>query len=904
MPLLFIVPLLLLFTASPCLAQLSKGFQLLLNRGLQLQPLSQDDCYLHLDTVSNAHYTAIQWNNSPGAHSSRPEWMGPAPGYLWSRWAWDETQMPPQTSTPQDGSEVPYMPQLFALQLGDEWNLNDATRRTQLVDWFNAVRSSFTNVILYHNNWGSQIGDAELADFYTRAQPDLLCFDTYPWQSVWDVNQPDHIGAVIAGPPTGWYGDLRRYREHARGAGIPLGIFRQMFHSVQDYDQHVFRDPSFSEMRLNTFAALAFNAKFLVDFIYNTGASSLFTKTFNGSGDTLISTNGLYYEMADANKRALNFGKSLVRLTAITTEGINGFTTSILFIRGRNASGVTNAVPVGFLPDVEDPSLYSDWAYQRNDKYLTNNWTVVNKGTKNNGNPGDVIISWFKPLDETFDGPDYTNEVYMMVVNGLTDPSGTAADCQQEVRLNFVNPPLAVEMMNPTNGNAEVQPLSLTNGLRQLVLNLNGGDAALFKFSDGAPFVGSQVVGPPYFTLQPANRTNTLGTTTTFTARAAGASPMSYQWQFNGTNISGATTNVYTINSVQATNSGNYTVVASNVSGVVTSLVATLVVNFPPVINSQPLSQTVSGGTDVVFTVGVSGTAPLQYQWRFNGTNIFGATTSILSRTNVQSLDQGTYSVVVTNAFGGTNSSNAVLTVNGAPSITVQPRSQTTVLGGSATFSVTAVGNGTLTYSWHRDGVHVGSQASTLTLNPVTSADLGLYDVTVSNQYGSTTSQLASLGMGGTPIMQTQPQSKSVAAGSTVIFKVAASGDGLSYQWQRGGTNLVDGGNIFGSSTEHSHPDRRQPLRCYQLHCRSEQWGGQCDQHTGNSVGHLCIAPQRTLQLYPGSDHLQSGCAKSHDLDRCRHQCGRSCNYECAGQPWCYWSCPEQWQQHSLWWHR
>src|SRR4051794_1326852 len=277
-PPLFIVTLLLLLTVSPAFAQLSKGFQILLNRGFQIQALSQDDCYLTLSTHSNANYTAIQWINSPGSHSSRPEWMGPAPGYLWSRWAMDKTQMPPQTRTPQDGSEVPYMSQLFALQLGDEWNLNDATTRTRLVDWFVSARPAFTNVILYHNNWGSQVGDAELTDFYKRAQPDLLSFDTYPWQSVWDTNQPGHIGAPISGPPNAWYGNLRRYREHARAAGIPLGIYRQMFHSVQDYDQHVFRDPSSSEMRLNTFAALAFNVKSIVDFIYNTSASALFTR--------------------------------------------------------------------------------------------------------------------------------------------------------------------------------------------------------------------------------------------------------------------------------------------------------------------------------------------------------------------------------------------------------------------------------------------------------------------------------------------------------------------------------------------------------------------------------------------------------------------------------------------------
>jgi hypothetical protein len=99
------------------------------------------------------------------------------------------------------------------------------------VNWFNAVRANWPNTILYHNNWGSQIGDSQLADFYTRAQPDMLCFDTYPWQSVWDINQPDHTGPPISGPPTGWYGDLRRYREHAKGAAfrwnLPADVSRR-----------------------------------------------------------------------------------------------------------------------------------------------------------------------------------------------------------------------------------------------------------------------------------------------------------------------------------------------------------------------------------------------------------------------------------------------------------------------------------------------------------------------------------------------------------------------------------------------------------------------------------------------------------------------------------------------------
>jgi hypothetical protein len=75
----------------------------------------------------------------------------------------------------------------------------------------------------------------------------------------------------------------------------------------------------------------------------------------------------------------------------------------------------------------------------------------------------------------------------------------------------------------------------------------------------------------------------------------------------------------------------------------------------------------VTVGANVSFSVGASGTAPLAYQWQFNGTNLGGAVTSTLSLTNVQNYDGGSYTVVVTNAYGSVVSSNAVLTANPAP---------------------------------------------------------------------------------------------------------------------------------------------------------------------------------------------------------------------------------------------
>jgi hypothetical protein len=92
-----------------------------------------------------------------------------------------------------------------------------------------------------------------------------------------------------------------------------------------------------------------------------------------------------------------------------------------------------------------------------------------------------------------------------------------------------------------------------------------------------------------------------------------------------------------------------------------------------PVINGQPQSQTVVQSTAAGFVVSASGATPLSYQWQFYGTNISGATNSSLVFTNAQLTNAGSYSVVVSNYLGITNSITAVLQVlpYGAPSIQV-----------------------------------------------------------------------------------------------------------------------------------------------------------------------------------------------------------------------------------------
>ena len=82
-----------------------------------------------------------------------------------------------------------------------------------------------------------------------------------------------------------------------------------------------------------------------------------------------------------------------------------------------------------------------------------------------------------------------------------------------------------------------------------------------------------------------------------------------------------------------------------------------------PFILLQPQDQTTPSGGNAGFTVFRAGTVPTAYQWRFNGTNLAGATASSLSLTNVQVSDAGSYSVVLSNSTGALASSNAFLTV-------------------------------------------------------------------------------------------------------------------------------------------------------------------------------------------------------------------------------------------------
>jgi mono/diheme cytochrome c family protein len=260
---------------------------------------------------------------------------------------------------------------------------------------------------------------------------------------------------------------------------------------------------------------------------------------------------------------------------------------------------------------------------------------------------------------------------------------------------------------------------------------------------------------PPSIFTQPANVTVLLGHGANFTVAAIGEQPLAFQWQKNGVSIPGATNTTLTLPNVGGAAAGNYAVMISDPAGNITSATATLTVLIPPSIAGPPENVTVLAGKKVILSVSATGTAPLQYQWYFNGKKIPGATRTTLTLGDVGKVNSGKYSVVVTGPGGTAGSTTVTLAVLQSafpPTILTQPRSLTVKAGQTARFVVQSLGTPPMSYQWQKNNRVVanvgnvsGATTAKLQIVRVTFANAGSYRVVVTNPAGAVVSAPAKL---------------------------------------------------------------------------------------------------------------------------------------------------------------
>jgi len=195
--------------------------------------------------------------------------------------------------------------------------------------------------------------------------------------------------------------------------------------------------------------------------------------------------------------------------------------------------------------------------------------------------------------------------------------------------------------------------IDVPDGLTNVVAVAGGYGYSLALIGGGSPRLGRPLAG----------RTVAYGTTVWLSITATGASPLSYQWRFNGTNLPGAAQATLVLTNLQFNQAGAYSVMVSNPLGAVASAEMVLGV-LPLVAILQPQSQTSFPGATVSFSGTAAGPGPLSYQWQFNGVDLAGATNRTLVLTNVQLNQAGRYVVTVSNASGIARSAEATLSIS------------------------------------------------------------------------------------------------------------------------------------------------------------------------------------------------------------------------------------------------
>ncbi|MDB6174571.1 MAG: C-terminal target protein [Chthoniobacteraceae bacterium] len=292
---------------------------------------------------------------------------------------------------------------------------------------------------------------------------------------------------------------------------------------------------------------------------------------------------------------------------------------------------------------------------------------------------------------------------------------------------------------------------------------------------------------PIQITTQPLSMIVNPAAPVSFSITAAGTGPLTYQWRKNGVSILGATSAGYFIPSVSKGAAGSYDVVVGNIVGNVTSALATLAVNSPLEITAQPIGKTVNPSASVSFSVTVAGTGPINYQWRKNTVPIGGAIDASYTISSATESDQASYDVVASNIVGSVASNPAALIVNDPIQITAQPLAKTVNPAAAASFSVTAMGTGPMTYQWKRNEVAIGgATGASYSIPTVSENDEGAYNVVVTNIVGSVTSNPAILAVNDPIQITVQPLAMTVNPAASASLSVKASGTGpIAYQWRK-----------------------------------------------------------------------------------------------------------------------
>lgn len=314
----------------------------------------------------------------------------------------------------------------------------------------------------------------------------------------------------------------------------------------------------------------------------------------------------------------------------------------------------------------------------------------------------------------------------------------------------------------------------------------------------------------PVVTANPTSLEVCTNSVATFNAAATATPAANVQWQVSvgtsgtWTNIANATGASFTITSATLGQSGNsYRAVFTNACGSTTTASATLTVSQGPTIVMNPVDNTVCEGTAVTFMSQATGVPTPTVQWEVRTNSggqwspISGANSPNYTISNPIFAQNGRqFRAVYTNDCGVTPTSFAVLTVNTAPSVSVEPQDQTVCAGDNATFTAAATGSPAATIQWEvsTNGTDFtaipGANSNTYTFTAGQNDDGNMYRARFTNLCGDVATTAAMLNFYALPEIVQQPTGVAVCQGESFTLTVGGVGTGLTYQWRKDGIDI------------------------------------------------------------------------------------------------------------------
>ncbi len=358
------------------------------------------------------------------------------------------------------------------------------------------------------------------------------------------------------------------------------------------------------------------------------------------SGGLILGTDGRLYGITPGSASTSN--NSFGTVFAVNPAG-TGFTTLYTFTNGSDG-----AQPFGGLVQGTDGRLYGTTA-------------GIESGPSGSG----TVFAM---------NPDGTGFTTLYSFTGGSDGAAPQSSLIQETGGRLYG----TDVFGGTNNGGAVFSLNPDGTSFTALYNFTSGndgsfsEAGLIHGTDGRLYGMTQNGGPDnsgtLFAI--SSQVVPAGSNATFTVAATGTAPLSYQWEFNGVDIAGATSATFTITNVTTANAGSYTVIVSNAEGSATSTSATLALTSAG-LPSTPVFTPPAGTYSTAQSISISSTGANSIYYTTDGST--PTTASALYTGAISVSTTTTLSAISVNTSGSSPVMSGTYVFQIPPQITLQP---------------------------------------------------------------------------------------------------------------------------------------------------------------------------------------------------------------------------------------